>query len=296
MADDCLGGFEALEQRVERGVVVALRQAPVTLAHHQRHMGILRMRQPKQILQIALLWARAQQIHAAHHAIHALLAIVDHHSQLIRERLVASANKEVTAITRKVLLEMALNQIVDCDGFIGYNKPHRGLTHCRLFCTLFSTQSTARARIHEFLAMVRRRSRMQIGARAKTRVHQAALNKRVERRLVSFVTVMLKIRTFVPCKAQRLEIALNSVDELGLRTLAVQIFHAKYHGAALRLRHKPCHKRRENIARVHAARGRRRKTAFDMYVVVFHVLQNSTRRRAIRIRHALEKIAYSAAQ
>ena len=124
--------------------------------------------------------------------------------------------------------------------------------------------------------MVRRRNRMQIGARAKARVYQAALNERIECRLISFVAVMLEIGAFVPCKAQRLEIALNCIDELGFRTLAVQIFHAKHHGAALRLRHKPCHKRRENIARVHAARGRRREATFDMYVAVFHVLQNST--------------------
>ena len=103
--------------------------------------------------------------------------------------------------------------------------------------------------------MVRRRSRMQIGARAKARVYQAALNERIERCLIGFIAIMLKIGAFVPCKAQRLKIALNRIDELGFRTLAVQIFHAKHHGAALRLRHKPRHKRRKNIARVHAACG-----------------------------------------
>ena len=99
----------AFDSLVERGIVIALRQAPVTLAHHQRNMGILSMRQPEQILQIALLRARTQQIHAAHHAVYALLAIVNHHGELIRKCLVTSTNEEIAAIVREVLFEMTLD-------------------------------------------------------------------------------------------------------------------------------------------------------------------------------------------
>ena len=177
MTDNRLGGFKALKQSIKRGIVIALRQAAISLAHHQRNMGVLRMRQAEQILQIALLRTRTQQVHAAHHTVHALLPIVNHHGELIRECLIASTNEKITAIVREVLLEVALNQIVYRDGFIGHNKPHRGLAHGSLFRTLLGSQGTACARIHELFAMVRRRSRMQIGTRAKTRVYQAALNE-----------------------------------------------------------------------------------------------------------------------
>ena len=160
VADNRLGGFKALKKSIERGIVIAFRQAAISLAHHQRHVRILRIRQAEQTLQVALLGTRAQQVHAAHHAVHALLTIVDHHGELIRERLIASTNEKIAAIVREVLLEVTLNQIVYRDGFIGHNKPHRRLAHSRLFCTLLSSQSTACTRIHELFAMVRRRSRM----------------------------------------------------------------------------------------------------------------------------------------
>ncbi len=92
----------------------------------------------------------------------ALLAIVDHHGELIRKCLIASTNEKIAAIVREVLLEVALNQIVYRTVSSGTTSRIAGLCARPPFSARCSAVEHGMYPAYtSFFAMVRRRSRMQ---------------------------------------------------------------------------------------------------------------------------------------
>ena len=119
MADNSLGRFEPIQKSIERRVVIALRKAPPLFRNDKRHMGVHRMPQTEQFLQIQLLRRGAKQIDAAHDRVHPLLRIVYDHGQLVRERPVRALYKEIAALAIQVLTVRLLYLIVEGYGLIG---------------------------------------------------------------------------------------------------------------------------------------------------------------------------------
>ena len=181
---------------------------------------------------------------------------------------------------------MALNKVVERNGFIGNAQTHRGFAMGKLLCALLGRKTAARSWIDQLFAEVRSRSGMQVGSRAKAGIYQPLFIQSLECRPVCLVAIVLKIRAFIPGKAQRFEITLHGVDELWLAAFPVEVFNAQHHSAALRFRYKPCHQGREDIARMHAARRRRRKPPFDMRSLNFHKPKLTTAPARTRRHHS----------
>ena len=76
-------------------------------------MRIVRMIKPKQFLQVQLLRSGAEQINAPHDACNALSRIVHYHGKLIRERLIRTTDKEISALVSQVLLIAPLHHILE---------------------------------------------------------------------------------------------------------------------------------------------------------------------------------------
>ena len=257
MADDGFGRLEAREQCIEGSVAVALRQATVALGHEQRYVRVDGMRQTEQLLQVELLGRGAQEVHAAHHRGDALGRVVHHHGQLVGERAVRALHEEVSAVGGEVLSVGPLHLVDEGDLPIGHDEALRGHALLRADGALPVAQMPAGARVHRLLTAMRRRSRVQVGARAEAGVHKAALAQLVVRGPVGLRAVVLEVWPFVPSQPQRFEVALHGIDVDGLRALGVEVLDAQHDAATLRLGHEPCRQRRKHVPRMHPPRRRR---------------------------------------
>ena len=68
---------------------------------------------------------------------------------------------------------------------------------------------------------------MKIRSRAEAGIDKILARQRIIGGAVRLFPVVLEIWTLVPCKAEHLEIVLDSIDELGLRALPIKVLDAQ---------------------------------------------------------------------
>lgn len=221
VSDDGCGSFEARKQGIECRVVIAFRKPSILFGHNERNVGVRGMRETEQVLQMYLLGRGTEQVDATDDRVDALLGIVHHYCQLIRERPIGSADEEISALMFEVLLVRSLQEIDERYVFIGDDESVRWRASRRALVLFLECQCTTGARINGLFSMMRRGGGVQVCSRAETGVHQATSGKFVVSRLIGLRAIMLEERTVVPGKSQGLEVTLHCIDEFGFRAICV---------------------------------------------------------------------------
>ncbi len=231
-------------------------------------MHVSRHRAAEQALQQDLPRRRGEQIRAAHHVGDALLEVIHHDGELVGEQAVGAPHDEIADFAGEVLLDPALEGVVECDHPIVHPHADRARLAPR------RKPAAAGAGIDR-LARKRKGRIGDLPPRAGAAEHRLLAFQTRQRLAVGCAATALEHDLPVPFEAVRLERPENRPGGSGCFARRVQVLHAHEPLAAARARIETAADRRNERTEMQRPGGRGREAPAIGFCRVMHNRQRN---------------------
>ena len=213
-------------------------------------MGVFRVREAQQRLQIHLPGRRAEQVCTPYHLIDPGQRVIHGDGQLVNIDPVGPAHHKISTVSGQILPVSALDPVIHCPRLIGH-------THTPGGCSaegglLRVAQIPAGAGI--YIGAIRHMGgidAVELAAGAVAGVKQPHSLQLFKVLPVDFAALALGLGLLIPVKAQPLQILPENFRVFRAGALGVQILHPQHHMPPCLSHAEPGHQCREHIAQMH---------------------------------------------